>query len=53
MFYRSFKGYITSQFFYIATRVSFGQYYMQRCVACKNLRDARIALTVGIGIVNV
>jgi len=41
-------GYITSEFVFIATRVSFGQYFMQRCVACNDLRDARIALVFGL-----
>ena len=30
-------GYIMNEFMFFSTRVAFGQYYMQRCVAMKSL----------------
>ena len=41
-------GYFTAELFYVWTRVGFGQYFMQRCIACSSLQDAKKALNVGI-----
>lgn len=41
-------GYFSGEFFFVWARVGFGQYFMQRCVACNTLSDAKTALNVGI-----
>ena len=41
-------GYFSGELFYVWTRVGFGQYFMQRCIACSSLKDAKIALNFGI-----
>ena len=40
-------GYIFFEFFSIAFRTCFGQYFIQRVVACKTAKDGKIAFTVG------
>lgn len=41
-------GYLNSEYLLITVNMGFGQYFMQRCVACDTLADARKALSIGI-----
>ena len=40
-------GYFCAEYQLITLNMAFGQYFMQRCVACATLSDARKALSLG------
>ena len=42
------QGHSNSEYLLITVNMGFGQYFMQRCVACDTLSDARKALSIGI-----